>query len=474
MAPSVGKADAFKVRFLSQADLERIKTWDSDALERKNRSPITWVNRFMSGNLIHLLPADMAPSILKLISLVLAIHAFYCAHKYREDQSNPLPPALGVFMAIMYMMLDALSKNQADRTKNRTPIFYVFRHAVDNIAIVFVVLTFCINLHVNDPVIQWYVVQACYLIFFWAQVSGFRSGFSSFGLFTGPGEALTLVNCFILYKTYFGMGFVHELYQTAVVKVLIPMTTKSFWYSGPMLARIYESMPSIDDLKEAGVPMERLPLDFDTFYNQPDVIFEVFMFSVYRSLLFMIFVRVACLPAKHSQTRNLLLVCLFYRAIPDLLSVVGLTWPIRLENVIVDGFFMAILTTEMVMARMADREIHPWLPVMAMMSLLDKFLSLMLFMFYFLSNIYDVCMFLNLPLFSLVRNVYIDGVFDLCHLGHKNHIFRALEYGNRLIVGVMSDEDVAKYKRPPVMTLEERCWEVEALFCVYKVRKKLI
>ncbi|KAF4716900.1 hypothetical protein FOZ63_009465, partial [Perkinsus olseni] len=77
--------------------------------------------------------------------------------------------------------------------------------------------------------------------------------------------------------------------------------------------------------------------------------------------------------------------------------------------------------------------------------------------------------YMNLPMFTPVKNVYIDGVFDLCHLGHKNHIARALNYGNRLFVGVMSDEDVRKYKRDPIMTLEERVAEVQSLRCVYKV-----
>jgi glycerol-3-phosphate cytidylyltransferase-like family protein len=45
-----------------------------------------------------------------------------------------------------------------------------------------------------------------------------------------------------------------------------------------------------------------------------------------------------------------------------------------------------------------------------------------------------------------------------------------LNYGNRLFVGVMSDEDVMSYKhRAPIMTTEERCREVEVLRCVYKV-----
>merc|ERR1712146_600925 len=60
------------------------------------------------------------------------------------------------------------------------------------------------------------------------------------------------------------------------------------------------------------------------------------------------------------------------------------------------------------------------------------------------------------------RNVYIDGVFDLCHIGHKRLIEYALSHGNRLVVGVLSDEDCVGYKRKPIMTLDERCTEVRS------------
>merc|ERR1719263_1764015 len=90
-------------------------------------------------------------------------------------------------------------------------------------------------------------------------------------------------------------------------------------------------------------------------------------------------------------------------------------------------------------------------------------------MFYFSLTIFEVATYLNVPLFTVVTNVYIDGVFDLCHLGHKKHIMRAMEYGNRVIVGVMSDEDVERYKRKPMMTMQERCAEIAALRCVYEV-----
>jgi glycerol-3-phosphate cytidylyltransferase-like family protein len=45
----------------------------------------------------------------------------------------------------------------------------------------------------------------------------------------------------------------------------------------------------------------------------------------------------------------------------------------------------------------------------------------------------------------------------------------ALQHGNRLFVGVLSDESVAAYKRKPVMTMKERAEVVATCKGVYKV-----
>lgn len=58
--------------------------------------------------------------------------------------------------------------------------------------------------------------------------------------------------------------------------------------------------------------------------------------------------------------------------------------------------------------------------------------------------------------------VYVDVCADLMHAGHIEFFKQAREFGDHLIVGVMSDEDVASYKRVPILTLEERVAEVEA------------
>jgi cytidyltransferase-like protein len=58
--------------------------------------------------------------------------------------------------------------------------------------------------------------------------------------------------------------------------------------------------------------------------------------------------------------------------------------------------------------------------------------------------------------------VYVDMVGDLFHAGHVELLREARRFGDRLVVGVLSDDVVAEYKRRPVATLEERVTVVRA------------
>ena len=130
---------------------------------------------------------------------------------------------------------------------------------------------------------------------------------------------------------------------------------------------------------------------------------------------------------------------------------------------------MSTITTDLIVAKMAGRDLHPWLVVMAMGSLLSNFLSLFLVFFYYLTITSEVAIFMNLPIFSVVRNVYVDGIYDMCHLGHKLAFKKAIKLGTRLFAGVVCDEDAGRYKRPPIMTTDERERSVAACKYVHKV-----
>ncbi|XP_026762518.1 ethanolamine-phosphate cytidylyltransferase isoform X1 [Galleria mellonella] len=59
--------------------------------------------------------------------------------------------------------------------------------------------------------------------------------------------------------------------------------------------------------------------------------------------------------------------------------------------------------------------------------------------------------------------VWCDGCYDMVHFGHANSLRQAKALGDVLIVGVHTDEEIAKHKGPPVFTQEERYKMVRAI-----------
>ncbi|WP_439602032.1 adenylyltransferase/cytidyltransferase family protein [Devosia sp.] len=58
--------------------------------------------------------------------------------------------------------------------------------------------------------------------------------------------------------------------------------------------------------------------------------------------------------------------------------------------------------------------------------------------------------------------IYVDVVCDLFHHGHVEFFRRARALGDRLVVGLVGDADVASYKPPPILGFDERRAVVEA------------
>ena len=138
-------------------------------------------------------------------------------------------------------------------------------------------------------------------------------------------------------------------------------------------------------------------------------------------------------------------------------------------DVISDGFLMTVLTSDIILAKMAGHELHPWV-IGGNLGTVFHFPTTMLALtfIYYAAIFGDFCWYLNLLLLATCRNVYVDGFFDMCHIGHKRAFQRALALGNRLFVGMINDKDASQYKHPPIMSLVEWCAKVEACKAVTK------
>lgn len=71
--------------------------------------------------------------------------------------------------------------------------------------------------------------------------------------------------------------------------------------------------------------------------------------------------------------------------------------------------------------------------------------------------------------------VYLDGCFDMMHYGHANALRQAKGVGDELIVGLVPDDEVEKYKGcKPVLTEDERLILLKAIKWVDEVQIGLI
>ncbi len=69
------------------------------------------------------------------------------------------------------------------------------------------------------------------------------------------------------------------------------------------------------------------------------------------------------------------------------------------------------------------------------------------------------------------RIVFTNGCFDILHAGHVSYLKKARELGDRLVVGINSDESVRRLKGDgrPINKLEDRIAVLSALDCVDEV-----
>lgn len=402
--------------FFTQSQLNNLSKWKYSVEDRSITTE--WFTPFWDF-LVKLVPDNVAPNVLSLAGLLCIIYSFILTHNYLEAHPT-LVPLVVFFLGSAYMNLDAIDGKHARRTKNASPLGELFDHACDNIGVVFMTMTLCLICGIQNPIFLWYIVQCAQIVFLESHVMAYRDKVVKFERYSGPGEILLL---------YLGMVYFVSIFGTSFFEFLVQLPVKIF-----------------------GISSETLYLNI--------------LICAHSFLLCHLLGYIAH-GINSYATKYGLFISLFIRTVPLIFGTDHLTTYGTMAN----GLVMAVLTGDMIVAKMANRDLHQLVPVFMMLSLFCDTLCMVVCAIYYIMIFYEISTGLNIPIFSLRTNVYANGVYDLFHEGHMRMLQKAASYGSHLIVGIHSDETVANYKRMPIMTEDERYTAVGLFGCVNEIVK---
>ena len=388
------------------------------------------------------LPDTLAPSVITLAGFLSLGQAWYLTNAY----GFMYPTACTICAAVnisLFFVTNSMVDIHAERIRQTTSLSDLFKYSVDMGSTVFLSMltTYCLG--GTDVSTMWYACQVGQLVLFLKHLSAYkRQDALRYRLIAGPGEVLLTCMFLLTVRVIIGIEGLEQLYSLLVQQPLATLLLK---------CHLVPSNVTYDALMNhylCGYEMVRY------------MYYGLFVSAVAQSLMI-----------KSGWTRFGIVASLGMRLVPAVLMqfMIEFQNQVSVVDVVCDGLFLTVLTSDVTLARMAGRELHPWVVLMSLAAVLSHSTILTLVAIYYIAVFCDLSFYLNLPLLATCRNVYCDGIYDLCHIGHKRAFQNALSLGNRLLVGVIGDEDASAYKRPPIMSHEERCAEVQACKAVTKV-----
>jgi len=319
------------------------------------------------------------------------------------------------------------------RIGNDSSLTEFFDHMCSSIGTIFMVLTLCECYNIESTDVVWHYVQVGQLMILNKHLSGFKKEYISYRIFGGPGEGITLLIVTLALRGMFGLSFIDFV-----------------------TSRVIEYM-------QTAIPAAMLQSNPEMF-NDPAV-------KLSRTLFFWVFtytvVNIFRLSSHNSVTKWSLMLCFMYLLVPSGLLIFNFKF--STSDIVGQGLVTAMITSDLVVARMAKRELHPWVVLISMAGLLSNLFAFILVPFYYSAVLFEVSTFTRLPLLTRLTNVYCDGIYDMPHLGHMTAFKNAAKFGTRLFVGVVNDKDATPYKRKPIMTAKEREAVVQSCKYVYNI-----
>ena len=428
--------------FLNAAEKRTFSRW-TETVHDKSLTHVLTKRTF--DKIADKIPDNVAPNVITAVGFACLGQAWYIQNLYGET----FPTACTWFAVaniLIFFVTNSIDSRHADRLRQRSALGELFKYSCDCCTSVFLLIlaTYCLGGTSN--VTQWYAVQASQLVLFTKHLSAFhRNAGLRLGVLTGPGEVILSVVAALATRAVVGLDWLVKLYEVT----------------------IHRFVSHLDDKTDIEIKENLREMITDPHKLGPEMI-QMMYFSMYATAL----IKTLLLHKDHNWSKFAIFFCLSMRLIPAVLLRWGIypaTYGLTAVDVVVDGLFLAVLTSDVTLAKMAGREVHPWVVLMSLGSIRSHAPLIFLVIVYYIAVFADLCAYLNMPLMTVCRNVYCDGVYDLCHIGHKTLFRNALMFGNRLFVGVVGDKDASAYKRPPIMTHDERCAEVEACKSVTKV-----
>eukprot|EP00912_Choanoflagellata_sp_UC4_P002010 UC4_evm7s1289 len=429
--PSASGYSSFSTRigfrtnfFLSDRDLDNISVW---RYRVSDKSITTSLMTPFWNKVAKLVPKTVAPNIVTLVAFGCVLLAFSIVENHGEE--FPRSCALvAAALTFTYSTLDAVDGKHARNCKMSTPLGELFDHGCDNVGTVFQAITLLrvMGPGWSTPASLWYLVQAAQLIFLSQHITPYNASDKTiyFGLLTGPNELLYIAISLMIYLSVYGQAHFWELF----------------------LGWLGEGTSDEDAIHRIETGLQNF------FYLMAALLFAQLLATLIRHPV-----------VDNRRSATVLMACLSVRCIPAVImrySAKMNIGDVSLHQIVLDGLFLSILTSDVIIAKVANRPVHGLLIVFAIFSIINNFGIYCSICIYYVSVFGDIARHMNFPLFGTVTNVFCDGIFDLLHKGHLEQMRQAHSLastsGVRLFVGVCNDKDTTQYKRRPIMTEEER------------------
>jgi len=327
-----------------------------------------------------LVPRNVSPNALTLAGLIFSLYAYWFS-TIGNTWVNNIVVATCI---LIYMTLDAIDGKHARNTKTSSPLGELFDHFCDCITNACISYAFCVTFNITSPWIIWLFILATQISFTKEHVYAYtdQNKMLHFGVFTGPTEVLCVMILLIYIHPLIGLSSNVEYYFGLVIFSLVCL------YAVINIILIYIKI--VKHYRRTG--------DYATLFG--------------------------------------ITFCLIFQ-IPKFFTL-------DLTESVANGVIFSTLCADLIIAKMANREVHQLIPVMHLVTCLLPIASIPLAIIYFLLNVYDISTYLKIPILNPTVNIFVSGYYDGFHIGHQRSLLAASRLGTRLIVGVHSQDDLIK------------------------------